>query len=344
LGGCLWKKQMAHKKEQIAEFFASPFCLSFFFLVSVLFMFKLAIIKPKSKANLNQLPSPPKLPIIGNLHQLGTLPHRSLRDLSLKYGNMMLLQLGQRQTLVISSADVVMEIMKTHDLAFSNRPQNIACKILLYCCKDIVFGHYGENWRQKRKTSVVELLSMKCVQSFGQNRKEEVEELVNKIREVSSNDACVNLSEMLNSTINNIVCKCAIGKKYEDNNVKELSRKILFHISEFVVGDYFPLLGWVDILSGKIGKFKETFQELNDLFDKVIEECLAVKKIENEEFKKKGFVDILLQLRENDMLEFELSNNDIKAIITVYLLLLIFYNFFWSSSLVTINFTFKMDK
>jgi cytochrome P450 len=344
LGGCLWKKQMAHKKEQIAEFFASPFCLSFFFLVSVLFMFKLAIIKPKSKANLNQLPSPPKLPIIGNLHQLGTLPHRSLRDLSLKYGNMMLLQLGQRQTLVISSADVVMEIMKTHDLAFSNRPQNIASKILLYGCKDVVFGHYGENWRQKRKISVVELLSMKCVQSFGQNRKEEVEELVNKIREVSSNDACVNLSEMLNSTINNIVCKCAIGKKYEDNNVKELSRKILFHISEFVVGDYFPLLGWVDILSRKIGKSKETFQELNDLFDKVIEECLAVKKIENEEFKKKGFVDILLQLRENSMLEFELSNNDIKAIITVYLLLLIFYNFFWSSSLVTINFTFKMDK
>jgi hypothetical protein len=68
----------------------------------------------------------------------------------------------------------------------------------LYGCKDIVFGHYGENWRQKRKISVVELLSMKCVQSFGQNRKEEVEELVNKIREVSSNDACVNLSEMLN--------------------------------------------------------------------------------------------------------------------------------------------------
>lgn len=315
---------MALKKwshEQITEALSSPFCLSLFFLVSVLFVFKFAIGKSKSKTNPKQLPSPPKLPIIGNLHQLGTLPHRSLRDLSLKYGDMMLLQLGQKHppTLVVSSADVAMEIMKNHDRVFSNRPQHIAPKILLYGCDDVGFGLYGEKWKQKRKLCVSELLNMKSVQSYHFVREEEVEELVNKLREASLNDACVNLSEMIISTSNNIVCKCTLGRKYEgdnEGNVKKLARKVMIYLQAFAVGDYFPSLGWIDVLSGKIGKFKETFRELDSLFDQVIEERLALKKnMENDQFKKKGFVDILLQLQEGGMLGFELSNNDIKALL-----------------------------
>ncbi|CAI8609835.1 unnamed protein product [Vicia faba] len=296
---------------------SSPFCLPLFFLISVL-IFKFAFRKFKPKTNLNQLPSPPKLPFIGNLHQLGTLPHRSLRDLSLKYGNMMLLQLGQKQTpaLVVSSADVAMEIMKNHDIVFSNRPQNIAPKILLYGCTDVGFGTYGEKWRQKRKICALELLSMKSVKSFQAIREEEVEEMVSELREAASNNACVNLSEMLVSTTNNIICKSALGRKCEgEGNVKELARKVMIHLTTFVVGDYFPSLGWIDLLSGKIGEFKDTFRALDNLFDQVIEERLALKKIENAQFKKKGFVDILLQLQEDGMLGFELSNNDIKGIL-----------------------------
>jgi cytochrome P450 family 71 subfamily A len=144
---------------------------------------------------------------------------------------------------------------------------------------------------------------------------------VSKLREASSNDACVNLSKLLTETTNNVICACSLGRKYggdSDNRVKEIARKVMHHLSEFVVGDYFPLFGWIDVLTGKISKFKDTFRALDGLFDQVIEERLQMKKTGNDQIKNKGFIDILLQLQEDDgKLGFRLSNNNIKGILGV---------------------------
>lgn len=96
----------------------------------------------------NLPPSPPKLPIIGNLHQLGLNTHRSLQSLAQKHGPLMLLHLGRVHLLVVSSADAAKEIMKTHDLVFSNRPKSSIPNALLYNCKDVAFAPYSEYWRQ----------------------------------------------------------------------------------------------------------------------------------------------------------------------------------------------------
>lgn len=146
----------------------------------------------------NLPPGPPKLPIIGNLHQLiriNTVPHRRLAELAKLYGPIIHLRLGEVPTLVISSADLAAEVMKTHDAVFCSRPLLMVAKELFYGASDIGLAPYGEYWRQARKISVLELFTAKRVQSFRSIREEEAVELMNDLR---SMDGCaVNLLSLI---------------------------------------------------------------------------------------------------------------------------------------------------
>lgn len=104
-----------------------------------LFVFLMRISKAKKLP-----PGPRKLPIIGNLHQIGKLPHRSLQKLSNEYGDFIFLQLGSVPTVVVSSADIAREIFRTHDLVFSGRPALYAARKLSYNCYNVSFAPYGK--------------------------------------------------------------------------------------------------------------------------------------------------------------------------------------------------------
>ncbi|KAK8987032.1 hypothetical protein V6N11_055349 [Hibiscus sabdariffa] len=122
----------------VSNFSSNLLLLSLILLLSFNIWLKLE----KGK-KLNLPPSPPKLPIIGIIHQLGKLPHLSLRDLSNKYGSLQLLRLGYNPTLVVSSADMAREIVKGHDIIFSDRPRTTAVNHMLYESKGMAFAPYG---------------------------------------------------------------------------------------------------------------------------------------------------------------------------------------------------------
>jgi cytochrome P450 len=214
------------------------------------------------------------------------------------------------------------EIMKTHDVIFSNRPKTTAANILFYGCQDVAFSPYGEYWRQAKKISVLELLSLKSVQSFQYVREEEVEALINKIRRSCLKGVSVNLSEMLIATSNNIASRCILGQKFEEENGKsrfrQLSRRVMVLFVAFCFGDFFPSLGWIDVFTGLIPSLKATFRELDAFFDQVIEEH-ETKKSDDYRPNKLDFVDILLRLQKNSMLDFELTKDNLKAILIVSL-------------------------
>ncbi|KAL3342791.1 hypothetical protein AABB24_026702 [Solanum stoloniferum] len=164
-------------------------------------------------------PSPAKLPIIGNLHQLGSLPHRSLHKLSKKYGPVMLLHFGSKPVIVASSVDAARTIMKTHDLVWSNRPKSSIADRLFYGSKDVAFSPYGEYWRQIKSITVLHLLSNKRVQSYGDIREEEISNIIVKIRQEcdsNSSSSVIDLRDYLCSLTNDIVSRVALGRKYNE--------------------------------------------------------------------------------------------------------------------------------
>ncbi|KAK2663624.1 hypothetical protein Ddye_002198 [Dipteronia dyeriana] len=165
----------------------------------------------------------------------------------------MFLHLGQSPTLIVSSTEMAREMMKTHhDVVFSNRPNSTAANILLYGCQDLGFAPYDDYWRHAKKISVQQLLSNKRVQSFHYVRDEEVTFLINKIHRSCYNDggSSVDLMEMIQAVINNIVSRCVLGRRTEEENGNkkfgELARRLMVQFTTFCFGDMFPCLGWND--------------------------------------------------------------------------------------------------
>ncbi|XP_022775610.1 cytochrome P450 71B35-like [Durio zibethinus] len=273
-------------------------------------------------------PSPPKLPILGNLHQLGILPHSSLRDLSSKYGPVMLLHLGRLPTVVISSAEAARMVLKNHDLNCCTRPSLVALGRLSYNYLDISFSPYGDYWRQLRKLCVVELFSVKRVQSYRFIREEEVVSLIHSISPFGSSSP-VNLTEKLFSFTASIIVRMAFGKTFQQsgfNNIndrfEEMVREAMGVLGSFSASEYFPYVGWiVDRLTGLHGRIERIFHKLDGLFEQVIDDHLNPGRTRPDGHE--DIVEVLLRIQK-DGIEFgeaPLTKNGIKAVIMVRLFL-----------------------
>ncbi|KAK9108272.1 hypothetical protein Syun_024283 [Stephania yunnanensis] len=304
-------------ENQLRILVSSPSSLSlllffFFFLFYILTRY---YYKGTSLQTSNLPPSPPKFPLLGNVHQIGTLAHRSLRDLSKKYGPIMLLHFGRTPVVVVSSRDMVRDIIKNYDIIFANRPFTRGATTLLYNCNDIAFAPYGEYWRNMRKICIMKLFTAKKVQSFKFVREEEVGIMVEKISHSSLSGTPINLSETVLTLAKNVISRCSLGKKYGedgDTRLEELTREVSVLMGAFSFQDFFPALGWMDVVTGLVARMKRTAQNLDTLLDLVIEKHIATR---DESLREDDFVELLLQGQEEQKLDIYLTRDGIKAII-----------------------------
>lgn len=286
-------------------------------LIFLAAIFKLYFTKNARKGPQSNLPpSPPRLPIIGNLHQLGKMPHISLHLLAEKLGPIMFLQLGEIPTVIVSSADMAREVMKTHDLPFSSRPQLYSAKWLFYDCTNIVFSPYGDYWRHVRKICILELLSAKRVQSYSTVRVDEVSRLVQRIKVASL--GLVNITKLLGLYANDVLCRVVLGRnfstggEYDQHGFQSMLEEYQELLGGFSVGDFFPSKEFINTLTGHKSRLQRTFRRFDKFFDEVIEEHRETvrKKLDN-----KDLLDILLDVQKDETSEMPLTMENVKAIL-----------------------------
>uniref|UniRef100_A0A0D6QZV0 Cytochrome P450 n=1 Tax=Araucaria cunninghamii TaxID=56994 RepID=A0A0D6QZV0_ARACU len=288
----------------------------FFVVIWILCYFR----RNSSKSKLP--PGPRPWPIVGNLHQLGILPHRCLADLAKKYGPIMFLRLGSVPTVVVSSPAMAKEFLKTHDLIFSNRPKCATGKYVCYDYQDISFSHYGKYWRDLRKLCTLELLTAKRIDSFKFVREEEVSAMVRSVWEESGRGArFVDVRKMVDTFTRNIICRMFASKTYSDHDLsggkgfKEMLDEMFATAGAFCVGDFIPSLAWMD-LQGVHRRMKKVSKIFDDFAEKIIDEHINSRRTKKQG-RVKDMVDVLLDLAEdeNEMIETKITRIQIKAII-----------------------------
>lgn len=286
----------------------------------------LLLIKLLLRNNQQKLPpSPWKLPFIGNLHQLGGRPHISLRNLANKLGPIMYLQLGQVPTVVVSSARLAKEVFKTHDLALASRPHIFSAKHLFYNCTDMAFAPYGHYWRYVRKICILELLSIKRVQSFRPIMEEEVARMVHRITQSHHVDDRVNLTKILGLYANDVICRVAFGRDfsgggdYDKHGFQRMLQEYQELLGGFTLGDFFPSLeDFIHGLTGFKRRLEHTFDRFDKLFDEILQEHGQSGQGGIEDVSgHRDLIDCLLDVQNSNSPEIPLTTDNVKAIILV---------------------------
>ncbi|XP_051123272.1 cytochrome P450 71A8-like isoform X1 [Andrographis paniculata] len=267
-------------------------------------------------------PSPPKLPIIGNLHQLmSSLPHHNLHRLSRKYGPLMLVHLGSMPALAVSSMEGARAILKTNDLSFADRPTSWVAKKLFYGPKDVSLSPYGENWRQRKSICVLQLLSNRRVDSFRAIRKEETSLLLKKIEDSSG---VLNLSQMFFEFSNGMISRAMSGHKFsEGENGKKfvsLWKDVSSSVGAINIGDFIPWLSWVARVNGFKAKVQRVAKELDEFLELVIQGRMGrtrEEKAKDIDLNKYGenFVDILLDIYQSNAYGVSFCKESVKGIL-----------------------------
>ncbi|XP_031500353.2 cytochrome P450 703A2 [Nymphaea colorata] len=276
-------------------------------------------------------PGPPRWPIVGNLLQLGPLPHRDFAALCAKYGPLVYLRLGKVDAITTNDPEIIKDILLRQDDAFASRPHTLAAKHLAYDCGDVALAPLGKHWKHMRRICMEHLLTTRRLERFQEQRRQESQHMVHTVwaRATADNPAArvVDLREVLGAFSMNNVTRMLLGKQYfgaeaagpeEAAQFMHITHELFSLLGVIYIGDYLPLWRWVDP-TGLERMMRDVEKRMDAFHVRILEEHrqkIREGKKNNSvgEEELVDFLDILLSLPGEDGKE-KMEDSEIKALL-----------------------------
>ncbi|KAI3423629.1 uncharacterized protein J3R85_010825 [Psidium guajava] len=274
----------------------------------------------------NLPPSPKALPVLGHLHLLGPLIHHSFRDFAACHGPLISLRLGSVLCVVASTPDLARELLKTHELTFAARKHNAAIDHLTYKSA-FAFAPYGPYWKFIKKLSQTELLGARTLNQFLPIRTSELRHFIRALYDKSLSSESVNITQELVKLANNIISQMMLsirssGMDSQADEARTLVREVTQIFGEFNVSDFIWFCKNVDFQG-----YKKRFEDIHRRYDALLEKIIT----DREELRRKtrvqeagegggkedvkDFLDMMLDIYENENSEMKLTREHIKALV-----------------------------
>ena len=143
--------------------------------------------------------------------------------------------------------------------------------------------------------------------------------VVAKIREAATAGTAIDLSGLLKSFANDVMCQAVSGKFFREKGHNKLFQELVEANSSLLGGfnleDYFPVLAKLDIIKRMVCAKAQKVNKMWDILLDMLIDDHASKPASERDGEESDFIDVLLSLQQ----EYNLTRDHIKAQLVVYM-------------------------
>lgn len=279
---------------EVVEAIVWPFLFAAFFVLYI-------ALRKNERSHFSQEPppGPTPLPLLGNLLQLGSNPHRSLAKLARKHGPVMALKLGTVYTIIVSSPSSAKQVLQTRDHYLSARQVPDVVQRQGYHVHSVAWMPTNNSWKYQRALMKTHMFNLRALDASQALRQRKIHELVAFIKGQTGRP--IYIGRVAFCTMLNLISNSFFSMDIVDINsdAAQEFKDLIGGLSEVTgspnISDFFPFLAPLD-LQGRSHRFGRHFIKLMAIFERIIKNRLGGER----STISYDILDLLLKHEEDD--------------------------------------------
>ncbi|XP_067664352.1 cytochrome P450 2C3-like [Haliotis asinina] len=207
-------------------------------------------------------PGPPRLPLVGNILQMGKDFRVSFSGMRRQYGDIFSVYLFYKPIIVLNGYDVIKEALVKNADVFSCRAHSYITD--LYCEGKGILNSGGAIWKDIRKFTVSSLRELGMASS---NTEEKIQQELNLLLKAFEDEGSkeFDCKDLIYTAMSNVICGVLFGKRQYDYNETRYAKLtsafdgIFGEDGEVTIVDLFPA---VRLLPGDVFNYKKLMKSI----------------------------------------------------------------------------------